>query len=320
MFRRMLVACTIVGLCLGLLPGALGSSVAAQATPMAQGTPCAADTEDAIRTIVTEFNDAYNAHDAQAMAALASADLVRHSPRGDTVGADAMAEAFDAFFAIFPDTATTTNLVLVDAPLVVFQVTSTGTQATAFKDVEPTGQTAAWDGILMLHIACGKIDELWSRADQLAQLNTAAPVLATPAASIEEATPGACPALTDEAAQAMMDTWYHDVWTGDFAALATITTPSVYHHWAVGPDTSGQNDQLAHLQQSAGSIAGLTSDYDAIVVDGDYIAVHWTQTLGDDSWDGLNIFRTECGLIDEVWSELDLAALPPQSQPATPAA
>ena len=92
MFRRMLVACTIVGLCLGLLPGALGSSVAAQATPMAQGTPCAIDTEDAIRTIVTEFNDAYNAHDAQAMAALASADLVRHSPRGDTVGADAMAD------------------------------------------------------------------------------------------------------------------------------------------------------------------------------------------------------------------------------------
>jgi ketosteroid isomerase-like protein len=320
MFRRMLVVGTIVGLCLGLLQSAAGSSVAAQATPMAQGTPCAVDTEDAIRTIVTEFNDAYNAHDAQAMAALASPDLIRHSPRGDTRGADDMAAAFDAFFDIFPDTNTTVNLVLVDAPLGVFQVTSTGTQATTFKDTEPTGEIATWDGMLMLHIACGKIDELWSRADQLAQLNTAAPALASPGPSIEEATPGACPALTDDTAQALMDTWYHDVWTGNFDALATITTPSVYHHWAVGADTSGQNDQLAHLQQTTEAMAGLTSDYDAIVVDGDYIAVHWAQTLGDDSWDGLNIFRTECGLIDEVWSELDLAALPPMAQPATPPA
>jgi hypothetical protein len=40
----------------------------------------------------------------------------------------------------------------------------------------------------------------------------------------------------------------------------------------------------------------------------------------DDTWDGLNFFRSECGLIDEVWSELDLAALPVQAQPATPAA
>jgi predicted SnoaL-like aldol condensation-catalyzing enzyme len=317
MFRRMLIASTIVGLCLGLLQSvAVPATLAAQGTPAA--TPCAFDTKDAITAIVTDFNDAYNAHDARAMAALASPDLVRHSPRGDTQGADAMADAFEAFFAIFPDTATTTNLVLVDGSLAVAHDPSTGTQTTSFKDVEPTGATATWDGILMFHITCGKIDELWSRADQLAQLNQAAPALATPMAATDEATPGQCAELTHQAAQALMDTWYSDVWSGNFDALATITTPGVYHHWAVGPDSSGQDDQLAHLQQTVGAMTGLSTTYDAMVVDGDYIAVHWAQTLGDDSWDVLNIFRTECGLIDEVWSELDLATLPAQAQPATP--
>lgn len=315
MFRRMLVVGVMVGLCLGLLP-----SVAAPAAQAAQGTPCAINTEDEIRALVTDFNNAFNEQDAQGMAALASADLIRHSPRGDTRGADDMAAAFDSFFTIFPDVTTTANLVLVDAPLVVFQVTSTGTQAVSFKETEPTGEAATWDGILLLDIECGKIDEMWANADQLSQVNLATPVLASPAASMEQATPGQCPELTDDAAQTLMDTWYHDVWTGDFDALAAITTQSVYHHWAVGADTSGQADQLAHLQPTAGVIAGLTSTYDAIVVDGDYIAVHWIQTLGDDSWDGLNIFRTECGLIDEVWSELDLGSLPPQSEGATPEA
>jgi predicted ester cyclase len=319
MFRRILIAGTIVGLCLGLLQGiAAPATRAAQGTPAA--TPCAFDTKDAITAIVTNFNDAYNAHDAQAMAALASRDLVRHSPRGDTQGADEMADAFDAFFAIFPDTVTTTNLILVDGSLAVAHVTSTGTQATSFKEIEPTGETATWDGILMFHITCGKIDELWSRADQLAQLNQATPALATPVAAPDDATPAQCAELTHQSAQALMDTWYSDVWSGNFEALATITTQGVYHHWAVGPDSSGQDDQLAHLQQTVDAMTGLSTDYDAIVVDGDYIAVHWTQTLGDDNWDGLNIFRTECGLIDEVWSELDLAALPVQAQPATPAA
>ena len=153
---------------------------------------------------------------------------------GDTVGADAMADAFDAFFAIFPDT-------------VNHDESGPGRCAAGgvpghvdwhpgdcVQDVEPTGETAAWDGILMFHIACGKIDELWSRADQLAQLNTATPVLASPGPSIDEATPGV-PELTDESRPGADGHLVHDVWTGDFAALATITTSSVI--------TTGQSDR-----------------------------------------------------------------------------
>jgi uncharacterized protein (TIGR02246 family) len=311
--RRILVASVFVALSLGLIP-----TVTAPVANAAQGTPCAVNSEDEIRALVTDFNNAYNAQDAQGMAALVAEDLVRHSPRGDTQGADAMAEAFEAFFDIFPDTTTTANLVLVDAPLVVVHVTSTGTQAVPFRETEPTGELATWDGILLLEIACGKIDQMWSRADQLAQINQAAPALTSPEASTEVGTPASCPELTDAAAQTLMDTWFGKVWAGDYDQLSIITTPDVFHHWAVGPDTIGQADQLAHLQDAVGAISGVTTSYDALVVDGEYIAVHWVQTLGDDSWDGLNIFRTECGLIDEVWSELDLAALPPPPADATP--
>ena len=76
---------------------------------------------------------------------------------------------------------------------------------------------------------------------------------------MEDATPAECPELTDDAAKALMDTWYNEIWTGDFDALETITTPEVYHHWAVGPDTSGQPDQLARLQSTVNALAGLTS-------------------------------------------------------------
>jgi hypothetical protein len=67
-------------------------------------------------------------------------------------------------------------------------------------------------------------------------------------------------------------------------------------------------------------LPGLTSDYDAIVVDGNSIAVHWTQSLGDDTWGGVNFFHTECGLISEVWSEMDLNDLPGTTAEATPGA
>jgi hypothetical protein len=87
----------------------------------------------------------------------------------------------------------------------------------------------------------------------------------------------------------------------------------------MGSDSSGQAEQLTRVDGTLAMLEGLTSDYDAIIVDGECIAVHWKQSSGDDTWSGLNIFRTECGLIEEVWSEMDLANLPAQNAEATPA-
>jgi predicted ester cyclase len=196
--------------------------------------------------------------------------------------------------------------------------TATGTQATAIGGVEPSGEPVTFDGMYLIEVTCGKVSHMWSAVDQLAQRNEGASVVATPVSVADEATPSECPALTDEAAATLMDAWYQQVWSGDFDTLATMTTADVYHHWATGPDTSGQADQAAHLQTTLDQFPGLVLTYDNLVVDGDYIAVHWGELGGDPNWGGLNIFRTECGSIAEVWSEMDLTNLPGSSE-ATPA-
>ncbi len=177
-----------------------------------------------------------------------------------------------------------------------------------------------WDGIYLIEVECGKIVQTWNEIDQRTRLGESDSTPATPVAPVEAASPASCQDLTRETAQLLMDTWYHDVWTGDVDVLATLTTPDVYHHWAQGPDSSGQDAQLAHVQATLDMLPGLTSDYDQLVVSGEYIGVRWEQSLGDDTWGGMNIFRTECGQIAEVWSEMNLSELPGNTGAATPSA
>ncbi|MET0743605.1 MAG: ester cyclase, partial [Microvirga sp.] len=239
MFRRILSAGAIVGLCLGMLQGVVSPAAIA-----AQGTPCAVDSEETITQLVTDFNTAFDAHDVAGLAALVSPDIVRDSPRGDENGVDEMTAGFEYFFSVFPDLSATVNLVLVDAPLAAIHYTTTGTQATTFAGTEPSGEPVTWDGMYLVHVECGKIDRLWSQVDQLSQRNQDTSTPATPVATMDDATPDPCPALTDESAATLMDAWYQDAWSGDVDTLTAITTPDVYHHWAIGPDSSGQAEQL----------------------------------------------------------------------------
>jgi steroid delta-isomerase-like uncharacterized protein len=306
----------MIALCMGVLPSAaVPHAVAAQGS----ATPCAANTNDEIRDLVTQFNDAFDQHDVDALAAMVSPEIVRDSPRGDDTGVDDMVASFTKFFEVFPDLSTSVDEVLVDAPLAAIRYTTTGTQATTFAGTEPSGEPVSWDGMYLITVECGKIVQLNSQVDQLSQRNQTTSTPATPVAD-DAASPASCPDVTKESATALMDTWYHEVWTGKTDLLATLTTPDIYHHWAQGPDSSGQDAQLAHVQATLDMLPGLTSDYDAIVVDGNSIAVHWTQSLGDDSWGGINFFHTECGLISEVWSEMDLNDLPGTTAEATPGA
>ena len=316
MLRRIITIGMFVTLCLGGLQIGAGGAPSALA---AQGTPCAVNTNDEIRELVTKFDEAFGQHDVDALAALVSPDIVRDSPRGDDAGVDDMVASFTSFFEVFPDLSASVDEVLVDAPLAAIRYTTTGTQATTFAGVEPSGAPVSWDGMYLITVECGKIVHLYSEVDQLSQRNQSTSIPATPVASTGTASPASCADLTKDAATALMDTWYHDVWTGNFDELATLTTADIYHHWALGPDSSGQAAQLEHLQATVAMLPAATSDYDAIVVDGNSIAVHWEQTLGDDTWGGINFFHIECGLISEVWSEMDIADLPAMDTEATPA-
>jgi steroid delta-isomerase-like uncharacterized protein len=311
----MLGAVVLLGL--AWLSGAQSGTVLA-----AQATPCAENTNDEIRALVDQYNAAFAAHDVDTLVQLVAPDVFRDDSRdSDESGTQQVEESFQQIFTAFPDLTAEIDQVLVDAPYAAVQYTSTGTQAVAFGDAPLSGETVTWDGIFLVKVECGKISDIVSVLDQLAQQNKGASTPATPVASEAMASPAGCEPLTDASAATLMDTWYHDVWTGNTAQLAEITTADIYHHWAMGPDSSGHAAQLERVESTLALLPGLTSEYDSLIVDGDLIAVHWTQSLGDDTWGGINIFRTECGQIAEVWSEMNIFDLPamdatPEASPA----
>ena len=313
MFKRIIALGFLVGLCFSLLPSASVPTALA-----AQATPCAPNTDDEVEAIANAINQAYIDRDVSQLDGLLADDIIRDSPRGPETGKDQAVASFDRFFAAFPDLDPTFNLVLAASPLAAVHYTATGTQATALGGVEPTGEPVTFDGMYLIEVTCGKISHMWSAVDQLAQRGEGTSELATPVMD-DDATPSDCAALTDESAATLMDAWYSDVWGGDLSALASITTEDAYHHWATGPDTSGQADQQAHLEETIAQFPGLAVTYANLVVDGDYIAVTWGDPNVDPNWGGINIFRVECGLIDEVWSEMDLTNLPTGAE-ATPSA
>ena len=144
---------------------------------------------------------------------------------------------------------------------------------------------------------------------------------ATPAA-----TPGAdCVASTEEQNADVARQWY-DVWgTADDSALADIVQPDLIHHWAQGPDTTTEAELDARTDPIATAFPDLHSTVDLLLTDGDYVVVRWIQTgtqTGpyfdlapsgvEATWTGINIFRFECGLIAESWSEFDGVGLEAQ--------
>src|SRR5690606_37447366 len=107
------------------------------------------------------------------------------------------------------------------------------------------------------------------------------------------------------------------------------------HGWAQGPDTISMAEFMSRFEQFSSAFSGFTTTIDGVMAEGDIVAVRWTTTGTNDgslfgmeptgktvSWTGINVFRFECGVIVESWSENDLFALMQQlgvpGIPATP--
>ena len=314
MFRRILALGMVIGFVLGVLALPISSSVSAQGTPVA--SPCPELSNEDLRTFVQSWGRAIADKDIAALAGLVAEDVVRDVPTGNDSGRDEVVATFERFFTAYPDLSLTVDLVLVDTPFALVHYTATGTQAVPFAGADPTGNPATWAGMYLLQVDCGQIAEMWTEIDQLSQRHQGT---SSPIATVESdaASPEPCVSLTEDVATSLVDTWTNGVWEGNLDDLEAVTTSDIYYHWSVGTDTSGQAEQRVRLQATLDSFGAATGTYDALIVDGDYIAFHWEASQGDDAFDGLSIFRIECGLIDEVWSETNLNDLPGMSQ-ATP--
>lgn len=155
-----------------------------------------------------------------------------------------------------------------------------------------------------------------------------------PRASAQDATPdAACPATTEEENEAIVRRWTDDVINrGDLSALDEIAAPDIVHHAGTFPDGVGV-DAVKHVFEALqAGFTDVTQTIEQVISDGDMVVTRWSSegthsgefqghpaTGKQITWTGINIFRIECGLIAEEWSEVDgLGRLTQMESNATP--
>jgi predicted ester cyclase len=139
------------------------------------------------------------------------------------------------------------------------------------------------------------------------------------ASRAQEATPGAdCPVTTPEENEALATSYWDEVWWGDQGKIAEIVAPGEVHHWGIGDDTKGFEEFSERWDQFFTAFPDLKFAVDLVAAEGDLAATHWTATgthrgewqgiaptNREVTWQGINIFRIECGQIVESWGEAD---------------
>ncbi len=110
------------------------------------------DSEAALRETIDRYNEAWNAHDLDAIMAMHAPDMVfeNHTAGESAVGEEARAH-IGSIFATWPDIQFTTRRLYVRAGLVVQEWTATATHANTMRRgdlvAEPTGNRVEWEGI-----------------------------------------------------------------------------------------------------------------------------------------------------------------------------
>jgi steroid delta-isomerase-like uncharacterized protein len=110
------------------------------------------DSPEALAEAIERYNDAWNRHDVEAIAAMHAPDVVfENHTAGERAEGPAAADHIASIFATWPDIAFATRRLYVREGLVVQEWTATATHASTMRrgDVvaEPTGRRVEWDGM-----------------------------------------------------------------------------------------------------------------------------------------------------------------------------
>jgi steroid delta-isomerase-like uncharacterized protein len=112
----------------------------------------AKDSEARLQEAIDRYNEAWNAHDLDAIVAMHAPDMVfdNHTAGESAMGGDVRAH-IGAIFATWPDIEFTTRRLYVREGLVVQEWTATATHVKTMRRgdlvVEPTEKRVTWDGI-----------------------------------------------------------------------------------------------------------------------------------------------------------------------------
>lgn len=124
------------------------------------------------RAIVHRFvEEAYNAGNLALLDDLCAVDFVNHDPAQPAVrDLQALKQLWLAQRAAFPDVRTTIEDVIAEGDRVVKRFTVRGTHTGEFNGIAPTGRQFTLEGIDILRISEGKIQEIWYGYDTLGLL------------------------------------------------------------------------------------------------------------------------------------------------------
>jgi steroid delta-isomerase-like uncharacterized protein len=169
------------------------SPVAAQQASPGASTPCPATTEDENEALVRRYiEEAWNQGNVAVLDEVWAESPDLQAPVTQFATRDDYKARILAFRRAFPDLRAEVRFVLTEEDAVVIGVERTGTHRGEFDGVPPTGRTAAWTGIEMLRIACGRIVADWVEADALDLRRDLGIITEEELASV--APPGATPA------------------------------------------------------------------------------------------------------------------------------
>jgi steroid delta-isomerase-like uncharacterized protein len=120
--------------------------------------------------LVRSYLHAFNERDWEALADHLAPDAVEHGVHEELRGPDEIVDFLRSHFEIFPDYAGETEAIVAEGDTVVVRYSATGTHSGEYRDVEPTGHTVEWTGMVMYRVEDGHIAEVWLEEDRLGLL------------------------------------------------------------------------------------------------------------------------------------------------------
>lgn len=319
------------------------SAFAQDATPEAE---CVATTPDENLAIANAYWQEAVWGEQGEIKDIVAADEIHHwGIAGTTNGIDEFMERWALFNTAFPDLEFTIDVAAADDDLVATYWTATGTQEGEWQGIAPSNTRVTWDGANIFRIVCGKIAESWGEANHLGllvQLGAAdipAELFGIPAGSAS--TPTAtevttCAEDNPEANLAIAQRWTNEVWTQkDLDVLDEIAAPEIFHHGSLFPDAHGVEAVKGGVQSVLATFPDMQVAIDEAFATEDLVVVRWS-AVGTQNGEylglpptgevvnltGINMYRINCGVMVESWSETNgLAILRMiQANAATPTA
>ena len=110
------------------------------------------DSAQALEVAIARYNDAWNAHDLDAIMAMHAPDMVfENHTAGESAEGEAARAHIGSIFTTWPDIAFATRRLYLREGLVVQEWTATATHTQRMRRgdlvAEPTGQRVEWDGL-----------------------------------------------------------------------------------------------------------------------------------------------------------------------------